>query len=335
MSENEESKPLSRRDFLKVAGAYIGSAALLGLRRSTPEPSEILRQNELSIGALRVESIHDQDKDGLKYGIRILKQVETALQSTPLDLLITPEYSFNLRQGPEKKYEPRPLVIQTNGTDFTVDTLKSSSATRIIVENAQSLAKTHRANLFLSSFNDPSNEFSQTIALFINKEGEISGIKRKMCPPEGKLEIVRGDKTLKILPMICGDVWSKTQEDPSLHERKVTPPNWVKENAPYDIFVHTINQRDFDINKLAAIIQGNKISDYSQLTNNEQWQRETFNFYYGEYLKYLSPNAPILLSDAGMAGCFSQDLRPIDKYYDMGGFVVAKFDISQQNQSQK
>lgn len=331
----EAGGPLSRRDFLKLSGAALGGAglALLGLRGSTSEPGEILRQNELSVGALRVKGIHDED--GLKRGIRILKQVETALQSTPLDLLITPEYSFSLSQGQEMNYEPRPLAIQTNGTKFTVDTLRSSGAARLIVENAQSLAKSHKANLFLSSFYDYSNEGAHTTAVFINKEGEITGIKKKGYPPEGKLEIVRGNRTLKILPMICADVWEKTQEDPSSHESKVIPSDWVIKNAPWDIFVHTIGQRDLDFNKLVAIIQGNKISDYSRLINNEEWQRETFNFYYGEYFKYLSPNAPILVADGEMAACFNKDLKPIDKYYDMGEFVVAKFDITQQNQAQK
>lgn len=328
-----ETPNLSRRDFLKDVGVGTAALALLSLRRSIPEAGEILRQNELSIGALRVEGI--QGEDGLRRGIRILNQIETALQSTPLDLLITPEYSFSLNQNSEAKFEPRPLVIQQDDTEFAVDKLKSSGAAKIIVENAQSLAKDHNANLFLSSFYDPSNPISHTTALFINSRGEIAGVKKKGLPPDGKFEIQRNGQSLKILPLICGEAWEETEQDSSGGGFKAIPPEWVAKNAPYDILVHSIAQGDLDFDKLAAIAQKSEIPNDSRLTNNEQWQRETFRSYYEEYLRFLRSNAPILISDLGMAACLNQDLSPISKYYDMGGFVVAKFDISQQNQSQK
>lgn len=330
----ETGGTLSRRDFLKLAGAAVGSAVLATVfKRDAREPGETLKQNELSIGALRVESI--QGEDGLKRGIRILNQLETALQSTRLDLLITPEYSFSLNQGPEAKFEPRPLVIQQNGTEFTVDKLKSSGAAKIIVENAQSLAKDHKTNLFLSSFYDPSNPISRTTALFINSRGEITGVKRKGLPPDGRFEIQRGGQTLKILPLICGEAWEKTEQDSSGGGFKAIPPEWVAKNAPYDILVHSIAQGDLDFDKLAAIAQKSEIPNDSRLTNNEQWQRDTFHSYYDEYLHFLRPNAPMLISDLGMAACLNQDLSPISKYYDIDKFVVAKFDVSQQNQPQK
>lgn len=312
-----ETGSISRRDFLKLSAAATG--ALL-LSRSSPDFGEVLREKELSVGALRVNMIEGENK--LEHGLRVLAQMEKALREEPLDFLITPEYSFELTHGPEKNYERRPLAIQKNSTGFSVDTLKSSSAARIIVENSQSLAKSHKTCLFLSSFSD---SVGHTIAIFINKNGCITGVKEKFFPPDGKFEITRGSKTLKVLPMICGEVWEKSELNPF----RAIPPNWVREGAPYDIFAHTISQRDLDFNKLAALVQKTKIPEDSQLTNNEKWQRDCFKGYYGEYLQFLQPNAPILISDIGMAGCFKQDLSPFNNYHDRGEYVVAKLDVSQ------
>lgn len=326
MPENSEAGPISRRDFLKLSAA--GLAALV-LRGSIPETGEILKKNEIALAALRVEN--RPSESDLEKAVRILEQAERALRTEPLDLLITPEYSFNLHYGQDRNFEPMPLIIRQDGAEFTVDRLKSHNAARIILEMGQSLAKDYRTNLILATFYDPTDKIAHTTAVFINSMGEIGGLKRKnSLPPVGKFEIKRGGQTFKILPMICGEVWDKRIKDPVTSDFKSIPPDWVKENAPWDIFAHCMAQGDLDFDKLAAIVQGEPIPKDSRFTGNEQWQKNVFNSYYGEYLPYLNPDSPILITDVNMAGCFNPSLTALNNYQDQGEYITAKFKVVDQ-----
>lgn len=303
------------------------TAALLSKSvRTVSEAGESLREKEISLAALRVEKIPDENS--IKQALRIIKQLETVLRSEPIDLAITPEYSFDLHYGQERNYEPMPLVVHQIKDGFAIDPLRSHNAAKIIVENAQSLAKSYKANLFLATFYDPSgNESANTSALYINNEGKITGVKRKFLPPEGKFEVVRGNQILKVLPMICGEVWKNRDNIPGTNDFRAIPPDWVKENAPYDIFAHAMSQADVDFNSLAALVEQTPLPK-DHYFPSEAWLRDAFGNYYGEYLKFLKPNAPILIADWGIAATFNKDLTPIKRYQDHGEYVVAKLDVS-------
>jgi len=322
-----ETPSLSRRDFLKLSAAGL---AILALRGSAPEIGEVLKQNEIALAALRVENQPDEDR--LKRSIRILGQIERTLRTEPLDLIITPEYSFDLHYGQDRNFEPMPLVIEQKGSEFAVNQLKSHNAARIVLEMGQSLAKDYKTNLLLATFNDSGSKTYPTTSIFINTEGKIVGLKRKdNLPPIGKFEIKRGSQTYKILPMICGEVWNKRVEDPVTSNFKTIPPDWVKENAPWDIFAHSMAQGDLDFDKLNAITQNNPISEDS-LPHDESWLRNTFNSYYEEYLPYLKSDSLILVADWNMAGCFNKNLTRIENYRDQGEYIVTQYNNFQENQ---
>jgi hypothetical protein len=161
------------------------------------------------------------------------------------------------------------------------------------------------------------------MAVFIDKNGEITGVKRKFLPQNGKFEITQGEKTLKILPLLCGEAWREMKDDKSI------PPKWVKKNAPYDVLIHSLRQGDLNFDDLATFVQKRGEGLSQSAKSREGWQKDTFNVYYSEYFKFLKPNAPILVSDVDMAGCFNQDLSPIKGYSDNKDYILAKIDTSQ------
>lgn len=319
------TEPLSRRDFLKIAAATVAGVAGASVGRKAIVDwigKEQLSENSIKLSALRTEKI--QGEDSIGQSLRVLREIEKSLKSEHLDLVITPEFSFETRWGREKDYEGMPLILkQVEEKRFVVDEINSHGAPKIIIENATSLAKEHKSNLLLATFFDPQGP-EKTSAVFINSQGLITGLKRKFQPPLGAFEIDCGKTTLKVLPVICGEAWGGQNVPPSYKD------TWVGEGAPFDILTHSLAQADVDFNGLAKLVYGKSSIDESKLYGqDEKWLEGAFNDYYCGYLPFLKPNAPIIIADWGIAAAFDKSLGAVREYKDERNYVVAKTPLYQ------
>jgi len=198
-----------------------------------------------------------------------------------------------------------------------------------LLANARLLAAQHQSSLFLGTFYElgtQDNKYYNTL-LHIDPNGQIVGIKRKLYPPEGNFTIqTRSGIPLRVLPLICGEAWWDIVTDQA-GERKIKVPDWVKQGArktPYDMLTHSLAQGDLDFDRLAQTTQGSEKVEGGKAI---EWLKSTFGFYYGEYLPYLKPHAPIIVSDWGReAGVFTGDLQPLKNYIIKPDYTLVKFD---------
>lgn len=320
---SEPISRISRRDFLKAAGIAVlaGTALAQPTTRRLLRSNELLSRNVVRLGALRTSLI--QGEEETSKSLRVLNEVGKALNSEHLDLLITPEYSFHTHWSVND--EGMPLTLnQVNENVFEIDKPQTDEFTQFVVEEGVKMAKHYRSNLLLSTFYDLEGK-GKTSAIFINSDGIITGLKRKFEPPVGSFNINRGQHSLKILPLICGEVWEKRTNDPITDDWQSVPPQWVRDGAPFDILTHSLSQADVDFNGLVKFVQGEVGVPDDELYQIDRVLLEgAFKDYYGEYLQYLKPNAPIILADVSMAGAFNANLEEMKNFSDSGNYVAVE-----------
>lgn len=314
---------MDRREFIKRLGT--GGAALLAIRYGLlkEQPSK----NSVKLGALRTSWIRDEGE--LSHSLRVLREVEKALNSEHLDLLITPEYSFHTHWNVNGEGMPLKLS-QIDENVFETDKSQTDEFTQFVVEEGIRMAKRYRSNLLLSTFYDyDSKGDGTTSAIFVNSDGIITGLKRKFEPPVGSFNINHGQHSLKILPLICGEAWETMKDDTITGDWQSVPPQWVKDGAPFDILCHSLSQGDVDFNGMVKLVQGEVGIPDNELYNTDRtWLESAFTSYYGGYFQYLRPNAPIIISDISMAGAFNETLEEMKNFSDSGNYVAVEIPVN-------
>lgn len=304
-SVEKKSVRLTRRQFLGTLAALLSALAL----RSSEMPLEY----QLSLTSLRIDRRRYLNDEERGYGI--LTQLGEFLKKEPVNLVVMPEGSFEMY---DEEVNPLPLVIEEISGGQRIHE-STHPVCKHIIEEARSIATRRKCHLLLGTFYEiglKDNQYRSTL-LHIDSSGEIVGIKRKFYPPVGSftIEVARG-VSLKILPLICGEAW---------REKEV--PWWVRQNGPYDILTHSLSQGDVDFDQLSALVQGLLSPEPIRLEERKRL-KDAFYEYYGKYLPYLKPRAPIVVSDWGMSGIFTKDLKPLENYTDVHNYTLVKQTIS-------
>jgi hypothetical protein len=307
----EKSQTISRRGLIKAAASAVGIAALAAgekFRKSSlslQENQEKITPFELTVAALRFPE--GMDTGNRELGKKMIEQIEHLLQQGPVNLVVTPEFSFELpseRKADGMPYKPR-LVLTTieNQFQFEVDS-RSDSRLRFYVTKARELSEKYDTHIMLSSFAED-GDFGTMLHI---AEGKIVGRKRKFFEPEGHFSIKTNGQELSILPIFCDEIWENTDVSSF-----ATPFAWAKNNSPYDILVISAKESDFDPLPLLAAIQKHSAQGTSE-PSATQLAWDMFNRHFEYYLPLLNPNALIVYAHPHVSGIFRQDLQPIEKY---------------------
>lgn len=311
---------LDRRGFLRLCfGVFAG--ALIGYPPPKPETKENPADQEITIAVLNAQTQKIRGQ-GVATGDIFCRQIEKALVTAnqPVNLVLTPEHSFETYTGRGQDYEPERLKLDIIDGCFEVNK-RTNQHTAEIILRLQGIARYHHCPIFAATFYEYENgveEYFSTM-LHISSEGKIVGRKRKLFPPEGLFTIKRGAREFKILPLICGEIWRENDENGFS-----VIPEWVREGAPYDIMLHSLHQGDLNLGKLMASVQDKN----SELTTEEgRWTRDCFDQYYRNYLLCLKPGGALVAADWNGSGIFNQDLSPIKKIYSIGTTTIATIPI--------
>ena len=362
--EVNRSKPVAESWFRRAARRMgHGAAAVLGISSaalphniSQPEEHRIADQSRDSWAQEQHRSILMKEKEsefkgpmsfGVIKGVRekaekpgedpevarariILERVQALLKEGPVDLLLTPEYSFIM--------EKHPIRLLKTEDGFEVDS-RSDPLQQHILSELQRLAKENRTTIFAGTFSEAVDEEKaptehlakgkRNTLLHINPEGKIVGVKRKTMAPEGSFTIKKGDKEYKVLPLICAEIDFNyeigSQGIYDADKSKKTGnnvyhniiPEWIKQGGPYDILIHPQRLGDVNFNTLAEHAQTGqnpKGTSYETPDQHLKWLEDAYTGYYGSYSPFLKADAPIVTADLGIAAVFKESRSPLPKY---------------------
>lgn len=331
----ETARP-SRRTVLKGAvalGASIALSQALGPGVAHIEPrakeAESRFRGEASFGAIKGlnrRSAKDKNNYEQERAIHALDSIVELFKNNHADVVLTPEFSFNV--------PGHPLVLKKRGDEYDVDPA-TDPLQKDIIEKLKALAVANKANIFAATFNEKveGHKGEDNTLLHINSEGAIVGLKRKTFPPEGDFFVRRGEKQYKVLPIICGEMWlgavlneektfsPENTEGENVYDKVI--PEWIKQGAPYDILLHPQWQADVDFGQLASVVQEDP-STTSVPAEVIGQRKDAFRTYYYEYFPYLKEGAPIVTGDMGIAAVLGSDLKPMKDYNDTQAYSQAK-----------
>lgn len=319
-------KDISRRTVIKAGLAGLAGALLTNrfgrpatpeanpsATRATPEAHEQLMPSEVSEMAIAGPVIME---NGFKLSMdkkiteAVLQRLDQALQERPADLVMTPEFSFTVK-------EDEPITLNKTDEGWEVDP-STPEFQRNNIQKLQELAQLHHCDIMAASFPESSPDGQGSTLLHINPDGKIVGRKRKntndtVHPAEGDFSITKKGKKYKVLPVICGERSFPT-EDGSEPSGKTVVHDWIKksveESGPFDILVHPQSQADIHFEFKAKIDQ-----DPSSLSEiSKQNFHKAFMDYYGAYSPYLTENATIMTSDIDISAIMRKDEKGIVNY---------------------
>lgn len=362
----------SRRTFLKGALASAVGVGLNALLRRTPDTTlaspattssdtpqpvtsvsaqstnlenvQVVEQNErevfdghLQIGILKGNPQFKNEE--LKLGKRTrqedaLQNIEEMLKTGEVNVILTPEYTFQSENFSDKEY----LIIERDGQTFRLGEGSTLEAVQA-VQKLRQLASQYKADIFAATFiektiEEPIPEHqvpkSYEIVLHIGQDGQIMGVKRRLFAPEGDFTIDRDGKKYKPLLMTCGEINAdgRMQIDEAksaeIGVQSVTTwrPNWVVENGPYDMIFHP--QWQGDAPGLAYLADANQGLPLPKLTwDGVTSGKKAFRNYYGDYLKNdVKPGGVVVTCDIGLAAAIRENGQPMAKYKENPAYTL-------------
>lgn len=324
--EAVSQKDINRRTVVKAGLAGLAGALLTNrfdrpathevtspAAPATPEAHEQLMPSEVSEMAIAGPVIME---NGFKLFVdkkiteAVLRRLDQALQERPADLVMTPEFSFTVKEN-------EPITLNKTDEGWEVDP-STPEFQRSNIQKLQELAQLHHCDIMAATFPEDSPDGKGSTLLHINPDGKIVGRKRKndedtVHPAEGDFTITKNGETYKILPVICGERSFPTEDGSKLTGETIVH-EWIKksveESGPFDILVHPQSQADIHFEFKAKIDQ-----DPSSLSEiSKQNFHKAFMDYYGAYFPYLSENATIMTSDIDISAIMRKDEKGIANY---------------------